>query len=374
MEAWQSTQAPMVYGQPQPQPQPQPKRKPSGWGIFFLSCIALGAITFAEVIGYFIGLLTPIGEDLGSLSLGAIVGIIAIVALGGARLLSPTKESFKTCWKVGWWFIAISVVLMLLDIVSILSDESFYWDRSWFMRLIETALLCIVIGIGEETMVRGVVLGGLLAPLGKSKRGMWIAIVLSSLYFGLLHIDFYTTDFSDMLQLAQAVLKVLQTGVYGFALACLTVTTEDIFSLAFLHGLDDFLLFIPAVVMAGETAEAEYVYTDTTDALFTIAIYAVMIALYLPVAIKAAKLLISQNKTSRGAFYEKRHPEDHAIPPAMAYGPQPYGPQPLNYLGFANNSQNATAEDAATFNESTSLDMGMTTQASEAATISGVRP
>ena len=364
MEGWQPTQAPMTYSQPQP----QPKRKPTGWGIFLLSCVALGAITLAEVIGYFIGVFTPIGEDLGSLSAGAVVGIVSIVVLGGARLLSPTKESFKTCWKTAWWFIAISAILMVIDIVSILTDESFNLDRSWFMRLIETALLCIVIGIGEETMLRGVVLGGLLAPLGRSKRGMWIAIVLSSLYFGLLHIDFYSTDFNDILQLTQAVLKVLQTGVYGFALACLAITTEDIFSLSFLHGLDDFLLFIPAVVLAGESADAEYVYTDTSDAIFTIILYAIMVALYLPVAIKAGKLLISQNKISRGAFYETRHHEDAPVPAV------PWQPQPAAYLGFANNSQNATAEDAATFNESTSFDIGMMTVASEASTTSGVNP
>lgn len=369
-------------------------RKASGWGIFVLCLVSLGVLTLAELVGYFIGVATPLGPDLGSLSLGAIVGMLCVVILGGAKLLSPTGESWKTCWKTAWWFVAISAALMLLDTISLFSEGAVILDAGSFMRLIETALLCFVIGLGEEVMVRGIVLGGLLAPLGKTKRGVLIAIVLSSLYFGILHVDFYTTDFTDMLQLTQSVLKVLQTGVYGFALACIAVSCEDVFSISILHGLDDFLLFVPAVVLAGESAEAEYVYTDVNDAIVTIVMYAIMIALYLPVAVKAYKLVKKMPNATRGAFWDARaktnpkyadEPLAMPAPAAAAYAPAgvyaatpPQASVPTQAIaptqpcaqsapapGLANNSQNATAEDAATFSESTSLDMGMMTVASD---------
>lgn len=363
-----------AYMPPAPVPAPQPK-KPSGWGIFILSLLCLGLITFGEVIGYLIGDATPIGVDLGSLSLGAIVGMICLVAMGGTKLLSPTRESWRTSWKCAWWFIAISVGLMLLDTYSILSDSSFELPHGWYMSFIETALLCVVIGLGEEVMVRGIILEGLLAPLGKTKRGVWIAIVLSSLYFGLLHVDFYTTDFSDALQLIQSVLKVLQTGVYGFALACLVVSTEDVLSVAFLHGLDDFLLFIPAVVLAGESTDVAYVSADVNEALITIGMYVIMILLYLPVAFKGAKLVRAMAKPTRGAIWDAREAKRVAASQPVYRQTVPMAQTDASSaLGLANSSQNATADDAATLRESTSCDMGMTTVASDASMTSFDRP
>ena len=394
-----AAQAPAAPAAPQPA-----KRKPTGWAIFFLCLVSLGAMTFAEVIGYFIGLVTPLGIDLGTLAAGAIAGVLCIVALGGAKLLSPTRESWRTSWKCCWWFIAVSAVLMLFDTIGFAAEGSLVFDLGILMRFVETALLCFVIGLGEEVMVRGIVLGGLLAPLGSSKKGVWIAIFVSSLYFGLLHIDFTTTDFTDALQLAQAVLKVLQTGVYGFALACVAVGTDEIFSISILHAVDDFLLFIPSVVLAGESATAEYVYTDVEDAIFTIFMYAIMIALYLPVAIKAAKLVKDMPNPTRGAFWDARYGKEeaaavvpakanpapvHAAPAPMHAAPAPAvpiqsapTPAPATPVpaasayadGLAKSSQNATAEDAATFSESTSFDMGMMTVSSDDSMTSSERP
>ena len=372
--------APVQYAQPQQAPvqyaqmQPARKKEPSGWGIFILCCIGLGLFTIAEVIGFFIGDATPIGWDMGSVAGGAIGGIIIVVALGGSKLLCPTRESWETGWKVGWWFVAISAILLLLDLASVLLDDPSAIQSGWFLRFFEAAILCACIGIGEEIMARGLALGGLLAPLGKTKAGMWVAIVLSSLFFGILHIDFETTNFADSLQLAQAILKVAQTGVYGFALACLVVATDDLMTAAVLHGLDDFLLFIVSVVLLNEGTSTEYVTPDESEAWITIGVYIVITLLYLPVAIKAAKLVMKMPEPSRGVFYESRHGKKAAVAapvmPAQPVATPGYAPVP----GFANSSQNATALDAATLSESTSLDMGMMTVSSDASTTGFDRP
>lgn len=369
-------QAPQPQGTPVQYVQPQPvkKKEPSGWGIFILCCIGLGVFTLAEVIGFFIGDATPVGWDMGSVAGGAIGGIIIVVALGGAKLFSPTRESWETGWKVAWWFVALSAILFLIDLTSVIFDDTVSIQSGWLLRFFEAALLCAAIGIGEEIMVRGLALGGLLAPLGKTKTGMWMAIVLSSLFFGILHIDFETTNFADGLQLAQAILKVAQTGVYGFALACLVVATEDIVTAAVLHGVDDFLLFIVSVVLLNEGTTTEYVTPDESDAWITIGVYAVITLLYLPVAIKAAKLVLKMPEPSRGVFWKARA-EKRAAQSAPAIPGQPtampgYAPAP----GFANSSQNATALDAATLSESTPLDMGMMTVASDASTTDVDRP
>lgn len=354
-----------------PIPTQQPvKKQSSGWGIFLLCCVALGVITVGEVIGFFVGDATPIGWDLGSVAGGAIVGIFCIVALGGAKLLSPTRESWTIGWKTAWWFVAISALLLIIDLVSVLLDDTVSIQPGWLMRFFEAAILCAVIGLSEEIMLRGVALGGLLAPLGKTKTGVWVAIVLSSIFFGLLHIDFATVDLTDSLQLIQAILKVLQTGVYGFALACIVVATDDVLTASVLHGLDDFFLFIVSVVLLNEGTSTDYVTPDESDAIITIIVYAVIVLLYLPVAFKAAKLVIAMPEPTRGVFYEAREAkkaEKAATTQSYGLPAQPVQPSyaPVYEQGLANSSQNATALDAATLSESTSLDMGMTTVASE---------
>ena len=278
------------------QQQPQ-KRGRSGFATILLSCLSLVAITFAEIVGHLIG------GTLGSVSLGALAGVVCLILMGGAQTLVPTRESWLLSWKTTWWFIAMAVLFMCADFYLIIGEYGPVFAEGWPIYLAETALLCVAIGINEEVMVRGIVLNGLLAPLGGSKRGVWVAIAVSSLYFGFLHVDFYTVDPTDALQLTQSVLKMAQTGIYGFSLACLTVRTEDVFSLSVLHGLDDFLLFVPSVLFLGGDFAIEYVSTDTGSAFLTMGVYIVIISLYIPVAVKAFKLVRDMPNPTYGAFH-----------------------------------------------------------------------
>lgn len=269
-----------------------------GWGRLGLVVLSLAGVVGAEAVGYALSAGIPVDADVLCECLGAVAAVVLVVALGGARLLSPTRRSVRVTWGYLWPFVAVSAVLMAIDLVGVSVSPG------WELRLAQTALLCLAIGVLEECSLRGLVLGGLLAPLGRTRAGMWAAVVASSLIFGLLHVDLGTLDWTSALEVAQAALKVAQTGIYGYALACVVIAEGDLVSPALVHGLDDFLLFVSTTVVLGDGGDVSYVSADAAEAVSTIWLYAIMCALYLPVAVRATRLLRDHRVPERGAFMD----------------------------------------------------------------------
>ena len=147
-------------------------------------------------------------------------------------------------------------------------------------------------------------------------------------------------------------LKVLQTGMYGFALAAVVCKTGEIVSAALLHGLDDWLLFVLTFVV-GDSLVTEYVSSDVDEGWATVIVYVICIALYIPLVVRAAHTLRDIDVPNRGAFFRERAgvvaaPAAPAAPvaaPAAAYAaptqqgypaqyvqPQQYVQQPQQYV------------------------------------------
>ena len=338
-----------VPSQPQsPAPRPLPKQRwYTGLGKLIASVIGVLVIligpAFLYDIPYQLGF--DWDEDLVYELIGAIIAIVVCVALGGKQLFTYSNDDRKIAWKAIWWSIAISAVMMVLSIWDTIS-EGIEIVPDWPINLAYALFLCVGIGFFEEGMCRGALLGGLMAKFGRTKAGVWFAVILSSLAFGAMHIDFSSDiDPSNWLTMAQAALKILQTGMYGFVLAAVAVRTRSIFWPALLHGLDDFLLFVPDVVLLGDTVETEYVSTGD-DAMVSVIFYIIICVLYIPLVVKGVKLLLSVEAPDRGAFmgrWEKKRAAELAAvgvekegvvlasmadTPMIAYGAtQPAAPQ-----------------------------------------------
>ena len=285
------------------------------------------------------------------------MGLILCCILGGTKVLNITKDSWKFAWRALWWSIAISGAIALIDLYDVISSGEFNPVADWPWQLFLSVIFCLFIGLFEETMVRGLVLNGLLARMGTNRKGIVWACILSSLFFGLLHVDVSRIGDASltMLELGQGILKVLQTGMYGFALAAVVCKTGELISVSLLHGLDDWLLFILTFVM-GESLETEYVASGTEEGWATVIVYVVCIALYIPLVIRAAHTLKTIDTPNRGAFFRERMgavtapaaPQGYAVPTQQGYAapaqqgyvapaPQQYAaptPSPVPPAGF----------------------------------------
>lgn len=199
-----------------------------------------------------------------------LVRVAAAALMFFAIYLAAGKQPFV--WKKGsFWeafylcrsFLIITFVLALLALVAGLQEEiSPLWKRTAALTFVE----CIFVGLFEEGLFRGVLLESFLVRLGKSKRGLIGAVLLSSFIFGYMHvIEFTWLAFGSADVALQMFSKTLITMMSGCVFAAAYLKTKNLYAAAAVHGLTDFmLLFVNA--LSGEMFESVYVTVSDTEA------------------------------------------------------------------------------------------------------------
>lgn len=281
---------------------PRPRRKGAVTVLFAILGILLSVV--GEVVGAVCAAL--FGADMYLCGLvGSCVGAaLGVCAMGGARLLDLRCSSVAAALRMGWWVIAVSLFLVANDAYgTIASGAELRGD--WFVRAWYALALCACIGFSEETMFRGLLFGGLLDCWGKDRRGIVKAVLVSCLLFGAAHIEWWSVDYGDPAQLAQAVLKVVQTGMFGFLLAAMTLRTKSVIGPALVHGLSNFVIFFYSYALMGEELDVSYV-SSGVEGMETIVAYVVVIALYVPLVVKGIRMLRDAPVPDYGAFHSER--------------------------------------------------------------------
>ena len=341
-----ATQGRPVPPQPayrQPVQPSAPPKKPNifqrpGFSRFVLSLLAYGAVFFFESLAIIPILVFNISDSSLMYSIlfeyaGVVAAVAAFVLLGGLAWLMPSIRDVLFTFRFGWWCMALSVLFMGYDIYSY-TLEGLSIAPGAFMRVIELAVLCLGIGILEECLFRGIVFNGLLALIGDTHRGVVWSVMITSVIFGLAHVS-VSDDFASPLMAVQAVLKITQTGMYSILLCVIVLRTRKLGGVSLFHGLDDFLIMLPGIVLYNESVDTEYVTTGD-DAIPTIIFYLIVIALYLPFTIKALLALRRDKDVYQGVFMERVLAER---PPVSAPAPVP---APAGYVsGYARQTSGA---------------------------------
>ena len=140
-------------------------------------------------------------------------------------------------------------VCMLLCAVFALTDQilqsTMVIKSTWIRLAVYDFILCIGVGLFEETLMRGIVLNGCIKLLPKNKGGLYIAVAISSALFGVAHLLGLQmgSDYHTWQVIGYMVGKVLITGIAGLVFATIYLKTKNIWSCAILHGIYDFILF-----------------------------------------------------------------------------------------------------------------------------------
>ena len=145
-------------------------------------------------------------------------------------VFTQPKEKFTSSLKYGWFYLSVGGFFALLFIGSALKNVS---------GLINTALLCFLIGIYEEFLLRGWLLTEFLERYGSTKKGVWTSIVASGVIFGLIHfINISSMGFASTLT------QVLSACATGIVFGLIYYKTKNIWTVVFLHGFWDFCIFL----------------------------------------------------------------------------------------------------------------------------------
>lgn len=237
--------------------------------------------------------------------LRSVLAVLFIVLLGGGSWLRFNPQTVRRAWKYAWFMILINVVLSFLITINLaiqfLQGEldissALYWAGY-------STVLCILIGVNEEGMFRGLLLGGMLAKMGNKKNGPLIAAIVSSLVFGAVHVIF-DMDFSNALVIAMGLLKTLETSMFALVLCAPVMQDKNLCGAMTVHAFFDWVILCGSTVAEGGMRAPTYVSADPQVALPSMIVFGILVLLYLPKTIRAIKDLRDMELPQYGPFIE----------------------------------------------------------------------
>jgi membrane protease YdiL (CAAX protease family) len=134
-------------------------------------------------------------------------------------------------------------------------------------RLLLFLALALLVGFVEETYFRGMILRALL------RRGPWQAVIISSLFFGILHL----LNGAAGANLAATLLQVVYAVAIGLMYAALALRTQTILPLIVTHGLTDFFGYIAFTSTVVTTSLSTPVFLVTAGEIIVYTAYSILL-------------------------------------------------------------------------------------------------
>lgn len=240
---------------------------------------------------------------MGALIVRSVLSVASIIFLGGASWLAFNPKNVRRTWRYCRFIILINVALSLLVLFSVVSEflngtldvaSAPYW-------VFFSTVLCIFVGINEEGIFRGLLMGGLLAKLGSKKNGPLLAALVSSLVFGADHVIF-DMDYSNAFAIGTGLLKTLETSMFAFILCAPIMEDKNLWGAMTVHAFTDWVILCGSTVRSGGMSAPTYVSTDPGHALPSMILFGVLVLLYLPTTIRAFKDLRAMELPQNGPF------------------------------------------------------------------------
>lgn len=262
---------------------------------------------FALAVTFIMLLAIPIGdsplEKLGQEIPLALFTVILLLAIGGPALIQLKTTGLGFTFKKSILYLASGILALVAIIVAMLSPESTL-QPNWTILLVQAAIFYLLLGIFEEGLFRGVILHALLAKMGKTRRGVIGAVTLGAFIFGFVHVVLswcYGGVDLSAIGLLQAILKTLSAGIAGFFFSAMYLKTRNIWGVALVHGLSDFLLMAGSLIFFG-TNSVVYVSADPAQAMTNLMTNAVFTIVYIPLVIIAVRTLKTIELPELGFF------------------------------------------------------------------------
>lgn len=240
----------------------------------------------------------------------SLLGVLFMIALGGISWLRPNVQKIRDAWRYTRFIIAINIVVAvvvgsLAMLILLFLGEATSTQVSNFLY---ATMLCILVGINEEVLFRGMLFGGLLAGVGDRRNGPLIAALVSSFAFGFAHV-MGDISLDAPMSILQGLLKTMESGMLGFILCVPVLEGRNILGAMTIHAFLDWVLMI-GEALDGTTPSGSYVSNDPTVAIAACIIYGVFCLLYLPTSIKSFKRLGALPLPQYGPFV----PESQSAP------------------------------------------------------------
>lgn len=171
-------------------------------------------------------------------------GIMGLICLG---VMYKVIRKDMMCWtkKSGRYTFVRSICLFIAAVL--LSSFQIrlgaqVLKSNWMTLAWCNLILYMSVGLYEEAFFRGIVLNGLVKVFPKSKAGLYIAVAISSLLFGLVHIDhLITLDIEILPKIGIIFMQFYYPCMAGLFFATIYLKTKNIWVCMIVHGIYDWL-------------------------------------------------------------------------------------------------------------------------------------
>jgi len=214
----------------------------------------------------------------------AVASTIAFILLGGKKWLNFKNNSIGKTLKFCIALLSLNIVLAIMYAAYSVSQGIV---EGAAVRILSTVLLALLIGINEEFIFRGLLYQGILVVGGKKKNSLMTAAIISSILFGFIHV-IGSLDFSNIYVTLTALLKTVETAMFGFILCYCCTFYKDIIGAIVFHSLFDWVI-LAAQKLSETELQLEYTSADQESGITKIISFSIMILIYLPATIKAVK-------------------------------------------------------------------------------------
>lgn len=213
-------------------------------------CIAVEVVflTVLTGIGYLIGAVAGDGDYYVMLliqeAIGAVLAYGVLWISGLLPVLKNRGAGFGKGLLVGLYLVVISVYSIVFFNLTYEGERIL---QPWY--LIAAFIACMAcVGITEEFVFRGVIATLFLKKFGTEKKGIWEAVAVSGVLFGLAHV-------SNILEgsLVGVLVQVVIASMLGMLLAAIYFRTGCIWVTVFLHALIDVAAGITTGLYGNET-------------------------------------------------------------------------------------------------------------------------
>lgn len=179
------------------------------------------------------------------------MGLLFLIAYGFIRKLKiQTLAGLSK--QFAWKYKYLNLIPVYLFTIGLLSIFPLNFSQIAPTNLMLLLLACLMVGFAEEYMFRGLLQPLFLKKYGSCKKGVFLSILLSSLFFGIFHLVNLTKNDNT----GQVMVQVVFATFIGFFFGALLLKTNKLIPIAITHGLINFffsLAFLPGL----KTSEVE---------------------------------------------------------------------------------------------------------------------
>jgi membrane protease YdiL (CAAX protease family) len=179
------------------------------------------------------------------------ISVIVIYVMRKTGVFNINDFKFKGLGKgfiLAWFCVLLSIATFIMLFIQ-LPDNSLIVPNILHISTLIMHTLCI--GIFEETLIRGLTLNLLLKKMGSSKKGILVACVIYSVFFGIAHI----TNFMLGDSLLEVVGRIFSTTALGLYFAVLYLRTKTLWVPILVHMLVNLSSYIFNAIVSNDVLE-----------------------------------------------------------------------------------------------------------------------